>query len=130
MPLPKRLARFNRSITNRVTRPFAARLGGFAVLHHTGRKSGTEYETPVNAWRHGSRIVVALTYGDNVDWLKNVRAADESSIVMKGDELTVGAPDDLAAEQGLALMPPMVARVLGLLNVDQFVDFPIVSRPS
>ncbi|MCZ6738832.1 MAG: hypothetical protein O7C01_03525 [Actinobacteria bacterium] len=51
MPLPRGLARFNRSVTNRITKPAAARLGGFGVLHHHGRRSGNEYETPLNAWR-------------------------------------------------------------------------------
>ncbi len=130
MPLSKGLARFNRSVTNRITRPFAARLGGFAVIHHRGRKSGTNYETPFNAWRHDDWIVVALTYGNKVDWLQNARAAEESVIVMKGQTIRVGQPVDLATEDGMMLVPSMVQRVLRLIRVDRFVNFPVISQTS
>ena len=43
MPLSKGTARFNRSVTNRVTRPFAARLRGFGVVHHQGALTGGHY---------------------------------------------------------------------------------------
>ncbi len=83
MPLPSGLAKFNRVATNKVAAPFARRLPGFAVLHHTGRRSGTAYETPLNAWREDDEVVVALTYGEDVDWLKNARASDGSVFVMR-----------------------------------------------
>ena len=130
MPLSSGMARFNRSATNRVTRPFAARLGGFAVIHHRGRKSGANYETPFNAWRHDDWIVVALTYGDRVDWLKNARAAAESAIVMRGQTIRVGKPVDLSMEDGMVLVPSMVARVLRIINVDRFVYFPVISQTN
>ena len=130
MPLSKGLARFNRSVTNRITRPFAARLGAFAVMHHRGRKSGAIYKTPFNAWRHDDWIVVALTYGDSVDWLKNARAAEESVIVMRGQTIRVGQPVDLSMEDGMALVPSVVRRVLRLINVDRFVNFPVISQTS
>lgn len=130
MPFSEGMARLNRSVTNRVTRPFASRLGGFAVLYHRGRKSGATYETPFNAWRHGEWIVVALTYGDDVDWLKNARAAKESNIVMRGKTLKVGRPVDLSTEDGMALMSTLVRRVLKMIDVDQFVDFPVINQTS
>ena len=130
MPLSKGLTRFNRSVTNRVTRPFAARLGGFAVIHHRGRRSGAIYKTPFNAWRHDDRIVIALIYGDRVDWLRNARAAEESVIVMRGRMVRVGRPVDLSTEDGMVLMPSMVRRVLGLINVDRFVEFPVINQTN
>jgi len=36
MPLPRGLARFNRSVTNRITKSAAARLGGFGYSITTG----------------------------------------------------------------------------------------------
>src|SRR5215204_4698399 len=51
VPLPKQLARFNRVTTNRVAFPVARRVPGFAVVLHTGRRSGCSYRTPVNAFR-------------------------------------------------------------------------------
>src|SRR6266446_6567317 len=41
------VAAFNLAITNRITSRFAARLPGFGILTHVGRKSGRLYHTPV-----------------------------------------------------------------------------------
>ena len=130
MALPRKLTRFNRSVTNPIIRPFAARFVGFGVLHHRGRNSGAIFETPFNAWRHGDWIVVALTYGDDVDWLKNARASEESTIVMRGQTVRVGRPVDLSTEDGMVLVPSMVRRVLALIKVERFVDFPVISQTN
>ena len=42
---------FNLAVTNRITSRFAARLPGFGILPHVGRKSGRVYRTPVNVFR-------------------------------------------------------------------------------
>jgi len=130
MPLSRGMAKFNRSVTNPITKPFARRLRGFAVIHHRGRQSGADYQTPVNAWRHDDAIVVALTYGSSVDWLKNVEAAEKSVIVMNGLPVTVGQPVVLSTAKGKELMPEMVARLLQLIKVDEFVDFPVINPTS
>lgn len=63
MPLPPQLARFNRRVTNRITYPLSGHLPGFAIVVHTGRRSGRAYRTPVNAFRDGDDYIIALTYG-------------------------------------------------------------------
>jgi len=126
MPLPRGLTRFNRSVTNRLAKPAARRLGGFGVLHHTGRRSGNEYETPLNVWRHGSEVVVALTYGSDVDWLKNARELETSILVMGGREVPVGRPRSIAEGEGLERVPKTVGRILGVFDIDEFVVFPIL----
>jgi deazaflavin-dependent oxidoreductase (nitroreductase family) len=126
MPLPKGLARFNRSVTNRITKRAARRLVGFGVLYHTGRRSGDDYETPLNVWRHGSEVIVALTYGSDVDWLKNAREAESSILVMGGNEVRVGRPRSIAEDEGLDRVPRAVGRILGVLGVDEFVVFPVL----
>lgn len=123
MPLPARLAQVNKRVTNKAMRPLASRLGGFAVLRHTGRTSGKVYETPLNAWVRGEEIVVPLTYGPDVDWLKNASAAQESTFVISGEELRVGRPSKLRASEGYERMPRLVRLILAALNVDAFVVF-------
>lgn len=127
MPLPEGLARFNRVATNKVMRPLARRMSGFCVLRHTGRKTGNVYETPLNAFPDEDRIVVALTYGSDVDWLKNARASGQSVTIIGGEELTVGRPDPVTEPEGLGAVPPWVRLSLAVLNVDEFVSFPVVS---
>ncbi|SCF06599.1 hypothetical protein GA0070607_5111 [Micromonospora coriariae] len=73
MVLPRRLARFNRVVTNRVTGPLAGRLPGFGVIIHRGRRSGRVYRTPINIFRTSGGYVAALTYGFT-DWARNVLA--------------------------------------------------------
>ena len=45
------VAAFNFAFTNRITSRFAARLPGFGILTHVGRKSGRVYRTPVNVFQ-------------------------------------------------------------------------------
>jgi deazaflavin-dependent oxidoreductase (nitroreductase family) len=69
------VAAFNLAVTNRVTSRFAARLPGFGILTHVGRKSGKLYRTPVNVFRATEGFLIALTYGRESEWVRNVLAA-------------------------------------------------------
>lgn len=75
MPLPRALGRFNVRVTNRLLWPVVQFLPSFGRVVHVGRRSGRVYRTPVNLFRHGNRAVLAMTYGTETDWLKNVLAA-------------------------------------------------------
>jgi len=55
------VAAFNLALTNRITSRFAARLPGFGILTHIGRKSGRVYRTPVNIFRAREGFLIALT---------------------------------------------------------------------
>src|SRR5579864_611651 len=69
------VAAFNLAVTNRITSRFAARLPGFGMLTHVGRKSGRVYRTPVNVFRAPEGFLIALTYGRDSEWVRNVLAA-------------------------------------------------------
>src|SRR6266436_9363468 len=71
----RRVAAFHRAITNRVAVRFTGRLPGFAIVTNVGRKSGRLYRTPVNVFREPDGFLVALTYGRDSGWVKNVLAA-------------------------------------------------------
>jgi deazaflavin-dependent oxidoreductase (nitroreductase family) len=62
-------------VINPLTRLVAGWLPGFAILSHVGRTSGRTYRIPINVFRRGDHYLFALTYGSDVDWVKNVRAA-------------------------------------------------------
>jgi F420H(2)-dependent quinone reductase len=74
------VAAFNLAVTNRITSRFAARLGGFGILTHVGRKSGRVYRTPVNVFREPEGFLIALTYGRESEWVRNVVAAGAASL--------------------------------------------------
>jgi deazaflavin-dependent oxidoreductase (nitroreductase family) len=120
MPLPKRLARFNLAVTNRVLGPFARWLPGFAVVEHVGRRSGTVRRSPVNLFRRRDRYVIALTYGKDSQWVRNVQAAGEFAVTTRGRRLTLTAPE-LVHDERRTLVPAPVRAILGLVDVTDFL---------
>ena len=83
MPLSEAVGRFNRAVTNRVTRHFAGFVPGFVIVTHTGRRSGHTHETPVNVFRRPGGFTFALTYGRG-DWVKNFLAAGTAQLRTRG----------------------------------------------
>src|SRR5689334_12557137 len=92
MPLPRTVARLNRRATNRVLRPLAAYLPGFGVVVHRGRKTGRVYRTPVNVFARPGGCVVALTYGPESEWVRNVLAAGGCELRLGGRTLPFSRP--------------------------------------
>jgi deazaflavin-dependent oxidoreductase (nitroreductase family) len=120
MPLPKGLARFNRVVTNRVVGPFAARLPGFAIVTHVGRRSGREHSNPVNLFRRGDRYVIALTYGADSQWVRNVLAAGEVDVETRGRRIHLVEPE-VVHDPTRALVPAPVRPILRAANVSDFM---------
>ena len=121
MPLPGWLARFNRGVTNLATRPVAQRLPGFAVVIHYGRRSGRRYRTPVNLFRSRDRYVIALTYGRDRDWVKNVLAARGCEVVTMGTEIRLVQPRVVLDEEG-RLVPRPIRPILKAIGVTEFME--------
>ena len=120
MALPKRLARFNLVVTNRVVGPFARRLPGFAIVLHVGRRSGRVYRTPVNLYRADDRYVIALTYGSDSQWVRNVLAAGAVDVETRGRRLRLVAPEVIEDAQR-SLVPAPIRQVLRLVKVSEFM---------
>src|SRR5450631_3055112 len=91
---PNRMRIFNKYITNRLTRSFASFPSGpFALVQHIGRRSGKPYETPIMIEPIQEDFVIALTYGESVDWYRNVQAAGHCSVLWHGRIYTLGKPE-------------------------------------
>jgi deazaflavin-dependent oxidoreductase (nitroreductase family) len=58
--------------------------GPSAIIHHTGRRSGTPYRTPVGAARTEDGFVVATVYGPGSDWIRNVLAEGPARVEAAG----------------------------------------------
>ena len=122
MPISMRVARFNRHVTTRVTRPFADRLPGFGILTHVGRVSGRVYTTPINIFPDGDDYVIALTYGPHTDWAKNVLAAGGCEIVTRGRSIRLTNPrifTDTRRRWAPPLARPLLRLVLGSVGATQ-----------
>jgi gluconokinase len=121
MPISRDIARFNTRVTNHVTRPFAARLPGFGIVRHVGRLSGRTYQTPVNLFRSGEDYVVALTYGANSEWVKNVIAAGGCEVRTRGETVRMSGPR-VFSDPTRRVVPTPVRFPLRLLDVTDFMS--------
>jgi deazaflavin-dependent oxidoreductase (nitroreductase family) len=120
MPLPKRLARFNRVVTNPVLQHAAKRLPGFAIVHHVGRRSGRAFSNPVNLFRRGDRYVIALTYGRDSQWVRNVVAAGSAEVQTRGKRIHVVDPE-IVHDPSASLVPAAIRPMLRALHVSDFM---------
>jgi deazaflavin-dependent oxidoreductase (nitroreductase family) len=90
--MPGWLPAFNERINNPIQRRWAPYLPPYALVVHTGRTSGKTYNTPVVAQRHGSTLSVALLYGADAQWVKNVLAAGGATIRRGGRSYVLRSP--------------------------------------
>jgi deazaflavin-dependent oxidoreductase (nitroreductase family) len=122
VPLPRSLARFNRVVTNRLTRRIARFLPMFGVVIHTGRRTHRQYRTPLNVFvADADTFVIALTYGPDVEWLKNLKASGGGQMETRGQMWVVTEPRVFHDERR-ATMPRLVRLVLGITRVYDFVE--------
>lgn len=120
MVLPRALANFNRHVTNPVAGLLAGRVPPFGVIVHRGRKSGRTYRTPVWVFSGDGEYRVALTYGADVDWLRNILASGAFQLEAKGKTIELTDPavhEDPAA----AWAPPVVRQVLSGISARYYL---------
>ncbi len=120
MPAPRSIARFNRRFTNRLTLKVAGYLPGFAVVSHVGRRSGRAYRTPVNAFRTDDGYIIALTYGAQSDWVKNVLAAGSCELRTRGRRVCLYDPR-IETDETKSWAPLSVGFVLNRIDAPQYM---------
>lgn len=117
MVAPRGLARFNKRVTNRVFGLLAPFAPGFGVLVHTGRKSGRTFRTPVNIFRVEDGYVVALTYGPQSDWVRNVVAANGCDVITRGRTVHLSDPE-IVHDPRLRRVPAFTRPILSAFTVE------------
>jgi deazaflavin-dependent oxidoreductase (nitroreductase family) len=120
MPIPRFVRPFTKRVINPVTRLFAARMPGFAIVSYVGRRSGRVYRTPLNVFRRGDEYTFALTYGRDVQWVANVLAAGGCEID-SGGRVTHLVEPRLIHDPKRSRMPQPVRSFLGLIGVHEFL---------
>src|SRR5438093_10907582 len=111
---------FTVSVFNRFSRLFAGWLPGFGLLLYRGRISGRTYRTPMNVFRRGDEYIFALTYGSDVQWVKNILAAGGCELVTMGRTVRLTDPR-LFVDPKQRLMPFPVRLFLRLMRVTEFL---------
>ncbi len=129
MPIPKQVARWNKAGLNRVVRRIAPWMPGLGVVVHRGRRSGSAYRTPVEVFQARDGFIIALTYGADTDWLRNVQAAGGGELRTRGLVFQVSEPRVYHDEERTGIRPPE-RQLLRLLGVADFVHLKAVLRQS
>jgi deazaflavin-dependent oxidoreductase (nitroreductase family) len=107
--MPGWLPAFNRRFVNPVQRLWAPRLPPWALVVHRGRRSGTEYRTPVMASVEDGKLYVGLYYGAGAQWVRNVLAGG-GSVVRAGRTYRLERPR--VVRDALTERLPATARVV------------------
>ena len=119
-PVLNTVRRVNRSVSNPRAMKTAGTPGAYAsVIRHVGRTTGQEYETPVGAIATDDGFVIALPYGTQADWLKNVIASGSATIVDEGETYQVDQPEVVLTSEAIQHFPPKEQRAHRLFAVDQ-----------
>jgi deazaflavin-dependent oxidoreductase (nitroreductase family) len=121
MPIPKRVARWNKVGVNRVVQHVAPWLPGLALVVHRGRRSGRTYRTPVNVFGTDDGFIMALTYGPDTDWVKNVQAAGGCELRTRGRVVRV-AQRRVYRDETRRGIRPVERQVLRLIGVADFLS--------
>ena len=120
--LPHWLSRLNLHFSNAFMRPIAAHLPWFGVLEHVGRTSRTICRTALMTFhRKPDRWVMALTYGTDVQWLRNVEAAGGGRLLSRGRWVDLVEPRQFH-DPSRSSVPLLVRPMLAVLRVSDFVE--------
>jgi deazaflavin-dependent oxidoreductase (nitroreductase family) len=127
VPIPTGITRFNARFVNPLTLKLAGH-GSMVDLEHVGRTSGTVRHTPLMAFRHGDTVTIALTYGPQVEWLKNIRAAGRSRMLIGGQVVTLGAPIPVPPDEGRSRVPqPQRTLLRWPVRCRDYVELPVLA---
>jgi deazaflavin-dependent oxidoreductase (nitroreductase family) len=120
----------------RILNPLMRKLAGrrhvrmAAAIRHVGRKSGRAFMTPAGARVSGGVAVIPLTFGNQSDWSRNVRAAGGCSITVDGREYAADEPEFVDRRDAgpllAAMFGPMERAGFRLLGIKQYLRLRVV----
>ena len=114
----------------KILNPLMVRLAGrrffpMAQIHHVGRRSGKAYVTPTSAHIRGDVLLIALTFGNQSDWSRNVRAAAGCTVRLGGHTYRATSPHLVTWSDDRALIAsafnPALRAGFRLLGIRQFM---------
>jgi deazaflavin-dependent oxidoreductase (nitroreductase family) len=112
----------NKHVTNKLLIHLCGRrFGHFAILTHTGRKSGRLYRIPILAEPAPAGFVIAMTYGKKTDWYANLLASGSCSLYWKQRDYRLVNPQLIDKEAGLLAFPALVRSALRLAGIEYFL---------
>lgn len=91
-----------------------------------GRKSGRLYQTPVIATFYGETIIISLSYGEKVDWLRNILAQGGCEIFHDRKWLPATHPAVIDADTAYSMLPENRSKVYRRFKVEKFLRMHLV----
>lgn len=123
--------RMNRRFLNPRQMRTAGTPGAYAgIIHHVGRTSGRNYQTPVGITPVDHTFVIVLPYGTRPDWVKNLLAAGSATISYEGATHAVGRPEVIPTHDVLESLDESDQKAHGWFNVDQCLRLHVVSAAA
>lgn len=117
-----RMRAFSRDVLNPVVRRWAGTpWSPYALLLHTGRRSGRTYTTPLLVRPVAGGYVIALTYGEITDWYRNLVAAEGGRLRWRGRAYAVSPPEVITQAQALPAFMPVERAIIRLVGIERFV---------
>lgn len=106
---------------NRVTtRSARTGRGPFSLVRHVGRKSGKTYETPIIVARVPEGFIAELTYGEDVNWYRNIVAARRCELLVEGQWHQISAIEPYPSDAGRDAFGYPAKLVLQVLRRNEF----------
>jgi deazaflavin-dependent oxidoreductase (nitroreductase family) len=121
---------------SRLLDPVTLRVAGsrwfplWAILRHSGRRSGRSYATPIVARRTADGFIVPMPFSD-AQWSRNVLAAGHATIRWKDREYETVEPtvvDLAAAADALGRINTRFARAAGVDRYMKLRDAPVAQE--
>jgi deazaflavin-dependent oxidoreductase (nitroreductase family) len=120
--LGRRMARFNRAVTNKVSIHVAGWAPGLGIVIHVGRRTRTVYRTPVNVFRTKDGFRFALTYGRDAEWVRNALDHGAVRLVHRRREYELTDPE-IVHDPHRQHVSVVARTILRLMRVSDFLDF-------
>jgi deazaflavin-dependent oxidoreductase (nitroreductase family) len=122
---------FNKYIFNRITLIFAGTgKDPFSVIRHIGRHSGRIYRTPVLASYVDETILIPLSYGEKVDWLRNVLAKGGCEILRQNKWMSTVNPVVIDTETAFTLLPEKRRKLFERFKLEKFLRLQVMTNGS
>jgi hypothetical protein len=82
-----------RSLSNRIFLAISGKwFRAYSIVRHVGRTSGRQYRNPVSAYPLGDGFVIAVLYGAESNWVRNVMAAGGFTLQTKAATTSWNGP--------------------------------------
>ena len=119
--IPNWVRYFNKRVLNRLLGKIAGLpYSPITMVYHTGRRSGKRYHTPVIVASVPGGFLFALTYGDQVDWYRNILSSGEAAVRWHGKEYALEAPEKVMPEEARLAFPAPLRPILKAIGPEHY----------